>query len=88
MTAKSHVEMWLLVLIGTLPELIKWLTLSFDASGRGLSILVATLVLGAAVNIKAYMSNSSSTKVTEDPHTVTVETTGPNPDEPKHEPLK
>jgi hypothetical protein len=74
MKASSWFEMWLLVLIGTLPELIKWLTLSWDASPRGVSILVATLLLGAAVNIKAYLSNSTSTTATKD--SVTIEKTG------------
>lgn len=57
-------ELTLLVLLGALPELIKWLTLSFDASTRGILILIATLTLGACVNIKAYFTQS--TKVEKD----------------------
>jgi hypothetical protein len=79
-------ELFLLVLIGALPEAIKWLTLSFDGSVRGLSIFFCTIILGAAVNIKAYLSNSSSTTVTKNPDSVTIETTGQKPQTPTEPP--
>lgn len=55
MNSKSHIRLWLYILIGTLPAIVDWLTLTFDMSPRGLAILTTKTVLAACITARAYL---------------------------------
>jgi hypothetical protein len=57
MNDKSHARLWLYIVIGTLPAIVEWLTLTYDVSPRGLSILAAKTLLSAAVTARAYIDS-------------------------------
>lgn len=59
MTAHARTRLFLIIAIGTLPELGDWLTLRFDWTPRGVSILLVKLVLAACINWRAFIDTSS-----------------------------
>lgn len=77
MNQYSHIRLWLYIVIGTLPAMVEWLTLTFDTSTRGILILVAKTVLSAAITARAYIDTGGrmgEPKV-EDPEVVQTITT-------------
>ena len=81
MIQKSYLRLALYILIGTMPELINWLTLTFDCSPRGALILLAKATLTACITARAYIDNGGDRpiKTTETivsaPPNLTTETT-------------
>lgn len=61
MNAAARQRLILYILIGSLPELIDWLTLEFDWSPRGISIISAKITLAAAINWRAFIDGAGKT---------------------------
>jgi len=61
MTGAAKQRLFLYILIGTLPEIINWLTLTFDMSPRGIAILAAKVTLTAAINWRAFIDGAGKT---------------------------
>lgn len=61
MTGPAKQRLFLYILIGTLPEIINWLTLTFDTSPRGIAILAATVTLTAAITWRSYIDGTGKT---------------------------
>ena len=58
MTNKAIERLTLYILIGTLPELSTWLTLTFDWTPRGIAILTCKILLASAINYRAFIDSN------------------------------
>lgn len=54
----SHLRLWLYIFIIILPEILQWLTLTFDTSPRGLLILSVKVLLAGATVARSYIDNN------------------------------
>lgn len=54
---KSGIRLFLYIAINTIPAIVKWLTLTFDTSPRGILILLFETVLTALTTWRAYMDS-------------------------------
>jgi hypothetical protein len=54
---KSGIRLFLYIAINTIPAIVKWLTLTFDTSPRGLAILAFETLLTALTTWRAYMDS-------------------------------
>lgn len=61
MTAAARQRLVLYIIIGTMPEVVNWLTLTFDWSPRGVAILASKLILAAAINWRAFIDGAGKT---------------------------
>lgn len=57
---KCGLLLFLYIAIGAIPELIKWLTLTYDTSLRGVLILAFTTALTTAITWRAYIDNGGN----------------------------
>ena len=57
---KSGVRLFLYIVIGTLPAIVEWLTLTFDTSARGILILLTKTILTAAITWRAYIDSGGN----------------------------
>lgn len=55
MTSAARSRLILYIVIGTLPQWISWVTLTWDLTPRGLIIIASSLVLTGAVNWRAFI---------------------------------
>lgn len=78
MTRAGAWRLILYILIGSLPELINWLTLTFDLSPRGIAILIAKLTLAACITWRAFIDANG--KQEEEQPAIVIEAQAP----PKH----
>lgn len=58
MSPEARQRLSLYILIGTLPDLIGWLTLTFDWTPRGVAIIVCKLLLAACINWRAFIDGT------------------------------
>jgi len=58
MTGAAKQRLFLYILIGTLPEIVNWLTLTFDLSPRGIAIIAAKVTLAGAINWRAFIDGA------------------------------
>lgn len=61
MTSEARLRLALYILIGTLPELTNWLTLTFDWSPRGVAIITSKVILAACINWRAFIDGAGKT---------------------------
>lgn len=58
MNSDARLRLLLYVLIGTLPEISNWLTLTFDWSPRGVAIVSCKVILAACINWRAFIDGA------------------------------
>lgn len=80
MTSDAKERLALYILIGTLPELVNWLTLTFDWTPRGVAIVTCKVLLAACINWRAFIDGAGKpVKPDEPPAKVEVTNTPANP---------